>query len=318
MAWVRKMLRPESVIVAAYAHRDELTHHLHVLAIPVHNDELGWCQVRDAAVEAILRRSGESKSGRKRRRYAALQDDFQHEVGRHFNLHRGERDSGRRHQAINRTLAAEEQARKAEARQKRASEELEELEQTLAECRPVAEELERQIALGTTGWLSKRARKGRELEKGLKDRAQSAEMARDTALERVTSLESTVEQVTAERDTAQARGEVLESERRQGAGAAARAFIETVQDDEPEPSKIRAAVRAAERRLMGALRPLVALLARKARLLPGLRRFWSSWALWRRRMPPRCMRRVGASRRRTPHGRRRRSNTGSRSAAGEP
>ena len=89
-------------------------------------------------------------------------------------------------------------------------------------------------------------------------------MARDTALECVTSLESTVEQVTAERDTAQARVEVLESERRQGAGAAARAFIETVQDDELEPSKIRAAVRAAERRLMGALRPLVALLARKA------------------------------------------------------
>ena len=73
--------------------------------------------------------------------------------------------------------------------------------------------------------------------------------------------------MTAERDTAQARGEVLESERRQGAGAAARAFIETVQDDEPEPPKIRAAVRAAERRLMGALRPLVALLARKARLV---------------------------------------------------
>ena len=183
-------------------------------------------------------------------------------------MHRGERDSGRRHQAINRTLAAEEPARKAEARQKRASEELEELEQTLAECRPVAEEIERQIALGTTGRLSKRARKGRELEKGLKDRAQSAELARATALERVTSLESTVEQVTAERDTAQARVEVLESERRQGAGAAAQAFIETVQDDEPEPSKIRAAVRAAERRLMGALRPLVALLARKARLAP--------------------------------------------------
>ena len=130
-AWVEKILGPGSTIAVVCAHRDELTHHVHVVAIPVHEGRLGWCAVRDAALARIEKQAareagerGEEPPKRRKgtRRYALLQDDFHERVGRHFGLERGERASGRRHQEIDRGVAIEVRAEQAEERERVANE----------------------------------------------------------------------------------------------------------------------------------------------------------------------------------------------------
>ena len=130
-AWVEKILGPGSTIAVVCAHRDELTHHVHVVAIPVHEGRLGWCAVRDAALarieEQAAREAGERgeeppKRRKGTRRYALLQDDFHECVGRYFGLERGERASGRRHQEIDRGVAIEVRAEQAEERERVANE----------------------------------------------------------------------------------------------------------------------------------------------------------------------------------------------------
>ena len=117
-AWpgLRDVLGPESVIVNAAAHRDELTHHLHVVAVPIQDGKLGWCAVRDAALGRIEERARaeaqaaglpEPKRRKGTRRYAVLQDAFQAQVRAAFGLDRGDRASGRVHEAIDRAKGVE-------------------------------------------------------------------------------------------------------------------------------------------------------------------------------------------------------------------
>ena len=126
--WAKQILGPESVIAVACAHRDELTHHLHVIAIPIRNGRLGWCHVRDAALHNMdasetmhARFANEAPPQRRKgtRRYARLQDAFHDQVACFFGLDRGEKATGRRHQAIDRFEAIKHRADGEEARAQR-------------------------------------------------------------------------------------------------------------------------------------------------------------------------------------------------------
>ena len=151
--WVRDVLGPDSVIAVVCAHRDELTHHLHVLAIPIHEGKLGWCAVRDASLERIEERQVREAAERdeplpKRRkgsrRYALLQDDFHARVGREFGLDRGERSSGRRHEAIDRAVSAEIREQQAVAR----------IDQAVADRRRLVDESETQARGDFLEWVT--------------------------------------------------------------------------------------------------------------------------------------------------------------------
>lgn len=81
---------PHAHLAVAAVHMDETSPHMHVLLIPECSDrKLSWSQCQREAV-----------GGASRNFYRSLQDDYQHEVGRKFELDRGEIGSDRKHQPI--------------------------------------------------------------------------------------------------------------------------------------------------------------------------------------------------------------------------
>ena len=106
VGWLRDLLGPRSVIVAACLHRDETSPHVHVLAVPVAPDgELGWTN--------HLKEIGESRCGipvakqKRGRVHSALQDDFHRRVSARYGLGRGEKGSKATHKQIDRMKAAQ-------------------------------------------------------------------------------------------------------------------------------------------------------------------------------------------------------------------
>ena len=110
VAWVREVLGPQSVVVAATLHRDEKSPHLHVLAVPIERERISWKAVRDRAAQVERDRlgdiAGRKSRGAHRDAYRTLQDGYQAAVGCRFGLGRGEVGSEATHAQIDRAKAA--------------------------------------------------------------------------------------------------------------------------------------------------------------------------------------------------------------------
>ncbi len=146
--WARDIVGPESLVAVVCGHRDEATHHVHIVAIPIHDGKLGWSGVRDAAIKRIEdRRAKEAEKAGKppptrrkgQRRYTLLQDDFHERVGRAFELGRGDRSNAALHEAIDRKAAFEDAIKAERAKAERYAEMLDAAGRVVAEHRERAE-----------------------------------------------------------------------------------------------------------------------------------------------------------------------------------
>ena len=136
VAWARRIIGPESLVVTAALHRDEKSPHVQMLVVPVHKGRLGWTGVKNAAAERIA----PDLQHPPRTRYAGFQDDYQAHVGRRFGLGRGEVGSQATHAQIDRAEAARAELRRARETWQREQREAERrAEQTAARERQAVE-----------------------------------------------------------------------------------------------------------------------------------------------------------------------------------
>ena len=125
-----EMTFPHAVVVEASLHLDETSPHIHLLFIPrTSRDEISWSKLLPEAMALQYERSSissVSKAGTK------LQDTYQAEVARHFDLARGEVGSKKRHREIDRAAGMD---RAIEAAKEEAMRDIESDRQALAEER---------------------------------------------------------------------------------------------------------------------------------------------------------------------------------------
>ena len=144
LAWLIRLIGPNSLVAAAGLHRDETSPHVHALIVPVTTTgRLTWCGVRDEAVPRMGRKHRKGKS-----RYSHFQDDYQDQVGIHYGLGRGNCGSLAKHEEIDRTKALERRNARIAAEQKDLQSNVVRLrEQAESERKAVEAEQERQAAL---------------------------------------------------------------------------------------------------------------------------------------------------------------------------
>ena len=130
VAFGRKLLGDESIIVAATMHRDETRPHVHIAAVPIQDGRISWRERQ----RAFLRARGAPTKGPS---YEHLQDAYWHDVGARYNLKRGaptkadERKA--RREAPDRMKAAEAARERAERELAKARERLGEVTRSAVE-----------------------------------------------------------------------------------------------------------------------------------------------------------------------------------------
>ena len=135
-AALRELVGPNSKIVTCDLHRDETSPHVQSVVVPIDGQgRLGWCHVRDEACKRLrpeldrMRAEAEKRIAQRRAagevvpdlpppstksRYGVLQDWLYFRVSRRFGLERGVVGSRAKHEQIDRKLAAEAAAKRAE------------------------------------------------------------------------------------------------------------------------------------------------------------------------------------------------------------
>ena len=126
VGWVREIIGPNSVLVAAALHRDEASPHLHVLAVPI--DSKGKLRWREVRAEAAKRLGVKFQNNKQFVKDAAtaLQTDYAERVGKRFGLRRGDVGSGIPHELVDRAKGMQRRREIEEAKAARAKKEAEE------------------------------------------------------------------------------------------------------------------------------------------------------------------------------------------------
>ena len=135
LAWLPRLIGPNSMVAAAGLHRDETSPHVHVLVVPVTTTgRLTWCGVRDEAVPRMGRKHRKGKA-----RYSHFQDDYQDQVGITYGLGRGNCGSLAKHEEIDRTRALERRNERSAREATRIANEKKDLQSNVVRLREQAE-----------------------------------------------------------------------------------------------------------------------------------------------------------------------------------
>ena len=156
LAWGEKIFGPESRLLGAWLHADEMSPHIHLAGVPIHEGRISWKALKLRFARDFLGR----EKVHHRSIYSAMRNSYHTEVGQRFGLARGEvkvfDERGQDAKPIDRAKTAEHRERVAKAEAKAAEERVRKLEIR-------HNELQDDIEAGTRGVLGRRAKRGQQI-----------------------------------------------------------------------------------------------------------------------------------------------------------